>query len=62
MISGAVAYLEEKIPHAIEVNTTEKRVKLHPLQMKELEKVVEYVSVSDIEFDDNYMNITLIMI
>ena len=62
MISGAVAYLEEKIPHAIEVNTTEKRVNLHPLQMKELEKVVEYVSVSDIEFDDNYMNITLIMI
>lgn len=62
MISGAVAYLEEKIPHGIEVNTSEKRINICPLQIKQLEKVVEYVSVNDITIDENSMNLLLMML
>ena len=30
MIAGVVAYLEEKIPSGLEVNTTDKRVNIYP--------------------------------
>lgn len=44
MIAGVVAYLEEKIPSDIEVNTTDKRLNIYPQRFKQLEKALEYVA------------------
>ncbi len=62
MIAGAVAYLEEKIPNGLEVNTADKRVNIFPQRFKQLEKVLEYVALSDIAFEENAVNVTLSMV
>ena len=62
MIAGVVAYLEEKIPSGIEVNTTDKRVNIYPQRFKQIEKVLEYVELSNITFEENSANVVLIMV
>ena len=62
MIAGVVAYLEEKIPSGIEVNTTDKRVNIYPQRFRQIEKVQEYVALSNITFEENSANIALTMI
>ena len=61
MIAGVVAYLDEKIPSGIEVNTTDKRVNIYPLRFKQIEKVLEYVMLSNITFEDNSAKVALTM-
>ncbi len=53
MITGVVAYLEEKIPNGVEVNTIEKRVNIYLNRFKQIEKAFEYVALNDISFDNN---------
>ena len=62
MIVGVVAYLEEKIPSGIEVNTTDKRVNIYPQRFKQIEKALEYVALSNITFEGNSANVMLNMI
>lgn len=62
MIAGIVAYLEEKIPNGVEVNTTDKRVNIYPQRFKQIEKVLEYVSLSNITFEGNSVNVALTMV
>lgn len=62
MIACVVAYLEEKIPCGIEVNTTDKRINIYPQRFKQIEKVMEYVSLSDMIFEENSANVVLIMV
>lgn len=62
MIAGAVAYLEEKIPNGIEVNSSDKRVNIYPQRFKQLEKVLEFVALSNVAFEENAVNITLSMV
>ena len=62
MIAGVVAYLEEKIPSGIEVNTTDRRVNIYPLRFKKVEKALEYVALSNIVFEENSLNIGLSMV
>ena len=62
MIAGVVAYLEEKIPSGIEVNTTDKRVNIYPQRFKQLEKALEYVALSNITFEENSANVVLTMV
>lgn len=62
MIAGVVAYLEEKIPSGIEVNTTDKRVNIYPQRFKQLEKALEYVALSNITFEENSANVALTMV
>lgn len=59
MIAGVVAYLEEKIPSGIEVNTTDKRVNIYPQRFKQVEKALEYVALSNIAFEENAVNVGL---
>ena len=59
MIAGVVAYLEEKIPSGIEVNTTDKRINIYPQRFKQVEKVLEYVVLSNIVFEENSVNVGL---
>ena len=62
MIAGVVAYLEEKIPSGIEVNTIDKRVNIYPQRFKQLEKALEYVSLSDMIFEENSANVVLTIV
>ena len=62
MIAGIVAYLEEKIPSGIEMNTTDKRVNIYPQRFKQLEKALEYVALSNITFEESSANIGLSMV
>ena len=62
MITGAVAYLEETIPSGIDVNTTDKRVNIYPMRFKQLEKVLEYVALSNITFEEYAVNVELSMV
>ena len=61
MIAGIVAYLEEKIPSGIEVNTTDKRVNIYPQRFKQIEKVLEYMVLSNLTFEDNSAKVALTM-
>ena len=62
MIAGVVAYLEEKIPSGIDVNTTDKRVNIYPQRFKQVEKALEYVALSNITFEENSVNVGLSMV
>ena len=59
MIAGIVAYLEEKIPSGIEINTADKRIKVYPLRFERLENVCEHVSLTNIAFQENSIKIEL---
>ena len=59
IIAGVVAYLEEKIPSGIEVNTEEKRINIYPRSFEQIDRVLEYVTFSDITFEDTSVNIGL---
>lgn len=62
MIVGVVAFLKEKIPSGIEVNTTDKRVNIYPQRFKQFEKALEYVALSNITFEENSANVVLKMV
>lgn len=62
MIAGIVAYLEQKLPNGIEVNTTDKRIVVSPQKFKELEKVLEHVALNTIRFEDDSVNLALMMV
>lgn len=62
MIAGVVTYLNENIPNGVDVNTTNRKVKIYPQQIEQLEKALEYVALSDITFDENSINIALLLI
>lgn len=59
MIAGIVAYLEEKIPSSIEVNTADKRINVYPLRFEQLKNVCEHVSLTNIAFQENSIKIEL---
>lgn len=62
VITGAVSYLEQKIPKGIEVNTTDKRITVYPQHIKELEKALEYVALNNVRFEDNSINLALMIL
>ena len=62
MIAGVVTYLNENIPNGVDVNTTDRKVKIYPQQIEQVEKALEYVALSDITFDENSINIALLLI
>ena len=62
MIAGVVTYLNENIPNGVDVNTTNRKVKIYPQQIEQVEKALEYVALSDITFDESSINIALLLI
>lgn len=62
LIAGAVGYLEEKIPSGIEVNIEDKRVNIYPLRFGQLERVWEYIALSDIAFGEKGVTISLSLV
>lgn len=59
MIASVVAYLEERIPSGVEVNTADMRINIYPQRFAQLEKVLQYVSLSDISFEEGGVNVSL---
>lgn len=59
MITGVVKYLEEKIPSAIEVNTTDKCINIYLQRFKQVEKALKYAELSNITFEENSVNVEL---
>lgn len=62
IVAGVVAYLEEKIPSGIEINTDDRRINIYPQRFEQLEKVLTYVALSDITFEDSAVNVSLSMV
>ena len=62
MIAGIVAYLEEKIPSGIEVNTMDKRVNIYPQRFKQMEEALEYIALSNLTFEENAINVGVLMV
>lgn len=62
IIAGAVSFLEEKIPDGVEVDTVNKRIKIFLQRFKQLEKIWEYVSLSDISVGSDAVNLTLLLL
>ena len=52
MIAGVITYLKENIPNGIDVNTTDRKVKIYPQQIEQVRKALEYVALSDITFEN----------
>lgn len=59
IIAGAVAWLEEKIPKGIEVNTSNRHIYIYPQHFEQIEKVLEYVTLTSISFEEEVANIEL---
>ena len=62
IITGVVAYLDEKIPSGIEISTGDKRLNIFPYRFKELESVLERVELSNIYFTADSINLELKMV
>ncbi len=61
LIAGVVAYLDKKIPRGIDVNTTDKRINIYPYNVDELKNVLAHVSLNDVTFDSQSVNVELSM-
>lgn len=59
MIAGFVAYIKEKLPSGVEVNTIDKYINIYPQRFKQVEKVLEFVTLSNITFAGENINVEL---
>ncbi|MGN1220107.1 MAG: hypothetical protein ACI4TU_04130, partial [Candidatus Cryptobacteroides sp.] len=57
--SGLVAQLEESIPSGLEIKTTEKRVNIYLQRFDKAEKMLEYLALSDIIFEQDAVNVKM---
>ncbi len=62
IIAGSAAYLEEKIPDGIEINTADKRIRIYPQRFKQIENVLKYIALSQITLEPDAANIKLVMV
>lgn len=63
LLKGFILLVEEKIPkNEIEISTDERKVRIHLSEIKQLEKVLEYVAPTEIVFKEDLVNICLRMI
>ena len=59
IIGGIVAHLEKAVPSGLEINTTDKRVNVYLQRFEQIEKALEHVSLSNITFEEDAMNVAL---
>lgn len=57
IISGVVSFLQSKIPAGVKVDTTSKKVYVYLDVINGLEKVLQYVTPTDIYFDADVINV-----
>ena len=59
VINGVVKIFKDVIPAGFDVDTDHRTIKLYPLQIKQLQKALEYVSLSDVVFADDAIEVIL---
>lgn len=59
LIDGAVKMFQGAIPAGVEIDTTNRTIKLYPQQVEQLQKALKYVSLSDIAFTNDGVEMTL---
>ena len=59
VISGALNYLRDKLPHEIEFDTSKQTVTVYLKRFKELQEVLQYLTLSDISFGDRTIELTV---
>ena len=59
IIGGIVAHLEKAVPSGLEINTTDKRVNVYLQRFEQIEEALEHVSLSNITFEEDAMNVAL---
>lgn len=61
LLKGIILLIEEKTPkHKINISTDDKKIYIHLDAIKQLEKILEFVVPTRINFDRNSMNVCLI--
>ena len=58
IISGVVSFLQSKIPAGVKVDTTSKKVYVYLDVINGLEKVLQYVTPTDIQFETNVIYVS----
>lgn len=59
IIGGIVAHFEKAVPSGLEINVTDKRINVHLQRFEQIEKALDYVSLSNITFEEDAMNVAL---
>ena len=62
IISGIVAHLEKAVPSGLEINTTDKRVNVYLQRFEQIEEALEHVSLSNITFEEDALNVALTIV
>lgn len=62
IIGGIVAHLENAVPSGLEINTTDKRVNVYLQRFEQIEEALEHVSLSNITFEEDAMNVALTIV
>lgn len=62
IIGGIVAHLEKAVPSGLEINTTDKRVNVYLLRFEQIEEALEHVSLSNITFEEDALNVALTIV
>lgn len=59
MISGAVSFIEGKIPSGVEINTTDKRIIIYPQRIEKISQALDYVELNSITFNQKGVDVGL---
>ena len=62
IIGGIVAHLEKTVPSALQSNTTDKRVNVYLQRFEQIEEALEHVSLSNITFEEDALNVALMIV
>lgn len=53
LIAGAVGYLDNKLPHGIEIKADDRRINLFPDYVKEIRQLMEYAQLDSIHIHED---------
>ena len=59
VLGGVILFLEDNIPCGIVLNVEQKRVKVYLDKITSLQKALEFVSLSDVFFNEDALNVVL---
>lgn len=59
LVDGFTDVVSRILPAGVEVDSNNRTIMLYPLQVEQFQKAVKYVSLSDIVFSDESINVTL---
>lgn len=62
IIGDIVAHLENAVPSGLEINTTDKRINVYLQRFEKIEEALEHVSLSNITFEEDAMNVALTIV